>query len=141
MKVLLLLTVLIGQQAVDQPKSVRAPVVGMWKVDLNSGYPKQATAWGIYIDWVLTFNEDGTYQWAMYEPFKEGVGRPHKDIKGTYVVNLEENILVLRSGEGKNRSALKAILDEDRKWLTLPPENPKKPELKVRFYKVEKAKG
>jgi hypothetical protein len=115
----------------------RAAVIGIWKVDQKIGIALESAKIGVPVDWVLTLNKNGTYVWAVYQPFVEGVGRRHRDMKGAYVVNLEENAIVLKSTEitGK-RMALKGILSENRKSFTIPPEDPRREPMIIKFNRV-----
>jgi hypothetical protein len=130
------------QQPVDQPKEVRAPIVGVWSVDTKYGYAQKMIEFGIHVDWLITFKEDGTFVWAAYDPYKEGVGRKHRDTKGTYVVNLDANILAIKTTHFTNKPAtLKCLLDEHRKSFVIPSMDPEIfPEHKFRFFKLETKK-
>lgn len=135
----LIFAAIVLQGPADQIKQARTPMLGQWKVDLATGYPLKMTQLGLNVDWIITFADDGTFTWTVYEPFVEGKGRRSRSTKGTYIVNPDANLLVIRTTQLTSKlTSFKCVLSEDKKAFTIPsldPEN--KPELKIRFTKIE----
>lgn len=96
-----------------QPKDDKDAVVGMWKIDQKYGLAKESAEYGKPLDWIITFKKDGSYVWAQYDPYIEGVGRRHRDTKGTYIVNLRDKRLVLKTELMGKRVAFECILGDD----------------------------
>jgi hypothetical protein len=126
----------LGIALLSQKKDDKELVAGYWKIDQNYGLAKEAASYDKPMDVIITIKKDGSYIWTSYDPFVEGVGRKKREMKGTFVVNLQDSRLVLKPAELRPQSlAMVCILSEDLKSFVIPG-----PEKNVNVYQDRRLK-
>jgi hypothetical protein len=137
------MTILTALLALTMPvQDGREVMEGLWKVDQKFGLALEAAKYEKPLDWDITFKKDGTFLWVQYDPFVEGVGRNHRDIKGTYIVVLDEGRLILKTDQlTGQRVALQCVISKDRRTFVLPQKDPKQADRNIRFVKVVPEQG